>query len=165
MLLKLWNRLQHSKKIIFKASQIIVVILACVYGMYRFILYDFVHKPPYELPIEATTTTEDFLCDDYAVLFRIQDIFIDNDETLRMLEKYHGGELLKERGITDEYLDAHFIAVRVKYYIDYDHTKTFKPDGFIDRFVYLLLDTENEKWVILDASAPGQPYAESDYGG
>ena len=76
-----------------------------------------------------------------------------------MIENYTGSELAQSRGWTDDYLAEHFLAVRAKYYVEYDHTKTFLDDGNIDQFFYLIEDTENGVWTIIDNSTNGEPTA------
>ena len=72
-----------------------------------------------------------------------------------MIENYTGSELAQSRGWTDDYLAEHFLAVRAKYYVEYDHTKTFLDDGNIDQFFYLIEDTESGVWTIIDNSTNG----------
>ena len=66
-----------------------------------------------------------------------------------MIERYTGSELAQSRGWTDDYLAEHFLAVRAKYYVEYDHTKTLLDDGNIDQFFYLIEDTDSGVWTII----------------
>ena len=84
---------------------------------------------------------------------------VDETETKRMIERYTGSELAQSRGWTDDYLAEHLLAVRAKYYVEYDHTKTFLDDGNIDQFFYLIEDTESGVWTIIDNSTNGEPTA------
>ncbi len=90
---------------------------------------------------------------------RIDEISVDETETKRMIERYTGSELAQSRGWTDDYLAEHFLAVRAKYYVEYDHTKTFLDDGNIDQFFYLIEDTESGVWTIIDNSTNEEPTA------
>ena len=76
-----------------------------------------------------------------------------------MIECYTGSEFAHSRWWTDDYLAKHFLAVRAKYYVEYDHTKTFLDDGNIDQFFYLVEDTKTGLWMIIDNSTNGQPGA------
>ena len=94
------------------------------------------------------------------VSYRMDEVTVDEAETKRMIEQYSGSALAQSRGWTDEYLKNHFPAVRAKYFIAYDRTKTSLDDGDIDRFFYLTEDTETGQWAVIDASTDGQPAAE-----
>ena len=97
---------------------------------------------------------------EYTLEVRIREISVDEAETQRMIGNYVGSELAQSRGWTDEYLAEHFLAVRAKYYVEYDHTRTFLEDGDIDQFFYLIEDTETGLWTIIDNSTDGQPAGE-----
>ena len=111
-------------------------------------------------PIETVQSAiEGQIKKEYTLTVRIDEISVDETETKRMIENYTGSELAQSRGWTDDYLAEHFLAVRAKYYVEYDHTKTFLDDGNIDQFFYLIEDTESGVWTIIDNSMNGEPTA------
>ncbi len=61
-------------------------------------------------------------------------------------------DLARERGWSEELLSSHFAAVKAKYYIEYDHTKTFIDDGYTEQYFYLI--EENGSWVIVENTSP-----------
>ncbi len=67
---------------------------------------------------------------------------------------YSGSDLAKERGWTDKYLAEHFVVVWAKYYVEYDHTKTFLDDGYTEQYFYLTQDTKSSEWAISDNTSP-----------
>lgn len=67
---------------------------------------------------------------------RVDEIEVDKSETARVVKMYAGSELAASRGWTDEYLAEHFVVVRAKYYVAYDHTKTFMNDGCTEQHFY-----------------------------
>lgn len=86
-------------------------------------------------PIETVQSAiEGQIKKEYTLTVQIDEISVDETETKRMIENYTGSELAQSRGWTDDYLAEHFLAVRAKYYVEYDHTKTFLDDGNIDQF-------------------------------
>ena len=48
----------------------------------------------------------------------------------------------------------HFVVVSAKYYVEYDHTKTFLDDGYTEQYFYLVQDPKTEKWEIIDNTSP-----------
>lgn len=85
---------------------------------------------------------------------RIDEIAVDESETERIISMYAGSDLAKERGWTDEFLAEHFLVVRAKYYVEYDHTKTFMDDGTIRQYFYLVQDVKTGEWKIIDNTSP-----------
>lgn len=79
---------------------------------------------------------------------------VEDAETKRVIEMYTGSELAKARGWTDEYLSEHFVVVWAKYYVEYDHTKTFMNDGYTEQYFYLTEDAETGEWTIIDNTSP-----------
>ena len=73
---------------------------------------------------------------------------------LRVVRMYAGSELAGSRGWADEYLSEHFVVVSAKYYVEYDHTKTFLDDGYTEQYFYLVQDPKTEKWEIIDNTSP-----------
>ena len=85
---------------------------------------------------------------------RVDEIEVNESETERMIKRYSGSDLAKEKGWTAEYLAEHFVVVRAKYYIEYDHTKTFMDDGYTEQDFYLTRDEKTGKWEIVDNTSP-----------
>ncbi len=151
------RRLKHT---VILAAAIVALLSLCGFAAYEFGLFDPWLQKPSAYPVETVQSAiEGQIEKEYTLAVQIEEISVDEAETKRMIECYSGSELAQSRGWTDDYLAKHFLAVRAKYYVEYDHTKTFLDDGSIDQFFYLIEDTENGLWTIIDNSTNGQPAA------
>lgn len=140
------------------AAALAVLLALCGFAAYELGLFDPWLQKASADPVETVQSAiEGQLKKEYTLEVRIREISVDEAETQRMIGNYAGSELAQSRGWTDEYLAEHFLAVRAKYYVEYDHTKTFLEDGDIDQFFYLIEDTETGLWTIIDNSTNGQP--------
>ncbi len=143
------------------AAALAALLALCGFAAYEWGLFDPWLQKASADPVETVQSAiEGQLKKEYTLEVRIREISADEAETQRMIGNYAGSELAQSRGWTDEYLAEHFLAVRAKYYVEYDHTKTFLEDGDIDQFFYLIEDTETGLWTIIDNSTDGQPAAE-----
>lgn len=143
------------------AAALIALLALCGFAAYEWGLFDPWLQKASADPVETVQSAiEGQLKKEYTLEVRIREISVDEAETQRMIGNYAGSELAQSRGWTDEYLAEHFLAVRAKYYVEYDHTKTFLEDGDIDQFFYLIEDMETGLWTIIDNSTNGQPAAE-----
>lgn len=87
---------------------------------------------------------------EYTLSIEVKEIWVDEEETKRIIKRYLGSELAEKRGWTDEDLRERFIVVRAKYYADYDGKKIFYTDGHLEQYFYLMQDKKNKKWIIVD---------------
>lgn len=143
------------------AAALAALLALCGFAAYEWGLFDPWLQKASADPVETVQSAiEGQLKKEYTLEVRIREISVDEAETQRMIGNYTGSELAQSRGWTDEYLAEHFLAVRAKYYVEYDHTRTFLEDGDIDQFFYLIEDTETGLWTIIDNSTDGQPAAE-----
>lgn len=143
------------------AAALAALLALCGFAAYEWGLFDPWLQKASADPVETVQSAiEGQLKKEYTLEVRIREISVDEAETQRMIGNYAGSELAQSRGWTDEYLAEHFLAVRAKYYVEYDHTRTFLEDGDIDQFFYLIEDTETGLWTIIDNSTNGQPAAE-----
>lgn len=143
------------------AAAIIAALALCGFAAYELGLFDPWWQKPSADPVKTVQSAINGQIEkEYTLTVQIEEIAVDEAETKRMVENYTGSELAQSRRWTDEYLAEHFLAVRAKYYVEYDHTKTFMEDGHIDQFFYLVEDTESSLWTIIDNSTNGQPAAE-----
>lgn len=143
------------------AAALAALLALCGFAAYEWGLFDPWLQKASADPVETVQSAiEGQLKKEYTLEVRIREISVDKAETKRMIGNYTGSELAQSRGWTDEYLAEHFLAVRAKYYVEYDHTKTFLEDGDIDQFFYLIEDTETGLWTIIDNSTDGQPAGE-----
>lgn len=143
------------------AAALAVLLALCGFAAYELGLFDPWLQKASADPVETVQSAiEGQLKKEYTLEVRIREISVDEAETQRMIGNYAGSELAQSRGWTDEYLAEHFLAVRAKYYVEYDHTRTFLEDGDIDQFFYLIEDMETGLWTIIDNSTNGQPAAE-----
>lgn len=143
------------------AAALAALLALCGFAAYELGLFDPWLQKASADPVETVQSAiEGQLKKEYTLEVLIREISADEAETQRMIGNYAGSELAQSRGWTDEYLAEHFLAVRAKYYVEYDHTKTFLEDGDIDQFFYLIEDMETGLWTIIDNSTNGQPAAE-----
>ena len=143
------------------AAALAALLALCGFAAYEWGLFDPWLQKASADPVETVQSAiEGQLKKEYTLEVRIREISVDEAETQRMIGSYAGSELAQSRGWTDEYLAEHFLAVRAKYYVEYDHTRTFLEDGDIDQFFYLIEDMETGLWTIIDNSTNGQPAAE-----
>lgn len=143
------------------AAALATLLALCGFAAYELGLFDPWLQKASADPVETVQSAiEGQLKKEYTLEVRIREISVDEAETQRMIGNYAGSELAQSRGWTDEYLAEHFLAVRAKYYVEYDHTRTFLEDGDIDQFFYLIEDMETGLWTIIDNSTNGQPAAE-----
>lgn len=97
-----------------------------------------------------------WLKEDYTISMNVLNVKVDDEETQRKIERYKGSELAESRGWTDEYLDCHFIVVKVIYECEIDHTKTFLRDGLLEVHVFLTRDPESGVWTVVDRTSPSE---------
>lgn len=143
------------------AAALAALLALCGFAAYEWGLFDPWLQKASADPVETVQSAiEGQLKKEYTLEVWIREISVDEAETQRMIGNYAGSELAQSRGWTDEYLAEHFLAVRAKYYVEYDHTRTFLEDGDIDQFFYLIEDMETGLWTIIDNSTNGQPAAE-----
>lgn len=143
------------------AAALAALLALCGFAAYEWGLFDPWLQKASADPVETVQSAiEGQLKKEYTLEVRIGEISVDKAETQRMIGNYTGSELAQSRGWTDEYLAEHFLAVRAKYYVEYDHTRTFLEDGDIDQFFYLIEDMETGLWTIIDNSTNGQPAGE-----
>ena len=143
------------------AAALAALLALCGFAAYEWGLFDPWLQKASADPVETVQSAiEGQLKKEYTLEVRIREISVDEAETQRMIGNSVGSELAQSRGWTDEYLAEHFLAVRAKYYVEYDHTRTFLEDGDIDQFFYLIEDMETGLWTIIDNSTNGQPAAE-----
>lgn len=154
-----YNRIRllkkYSERIAVIVAAVIAVLGLCGFAAYELGLFDpWLQKPSAE-PIETVRSAIEGQTDkEYTIALRIEEIRVDEDETVRVKAMYSGSELAKARGWTDEYLEEHFIVVFAKYYTEYDHTKTFSDDGYTEQYFYLTQDPKSGEWIINDNTSP-----------
>lgn len=100
------------------------------FAAYEFGLFDLWLQKPSADPIQTVQSViEGQAGKKYMISVRVNEVKVDESETERIIKMYSDSDLAKERGWTDEYLAEHFVVVCAKYYVEYDHTKTFLGDG------------------------------------
>ena len=133
----------------------VVLMALCGFAAYESGLFDpWLQKNSVD-PIKTVQSAIEGQADkEYTITVRVDEIKIDKDETARVRAEYTGSDLAEARGWTDEYLAEHFIVVWAKYYVEYDHTKTFLDDGYTEQFFYLTQNAETGEWMITDNTSP-----------
>ena len=108
-------------------------------------------------PVEVVSADYmSWLKEDYTISMNVLKAEVDDAETQRHIKSYKGSELAETRGWTDEYLDQHFIVVKVIYECELDHNKTFMNDGLLEGYVFLTRDPECGAWTICDRTSPSE---------
>lgn len=138
------------------AAALAACLALCAFAAYESGLFDPWFQQPSDEPAAVVRSAiEGQLQKDYTLALRIHEIRVDETETERMIGLYTGSELARSRGWTEDYLAEHFLAVWARYYVEYDHTKTFLPDGDIEQYFYLVEDAESGLWRVVDNGAAG----------
>lgn len=91
---------------------------------------------------------------DYTLSMKVIKSEVDEPETQRQIEHYKGSEFAKSRGWTDDYLEEHFVVVKVRYECELDHSKTSIPDGLLESYVFLERNPKDDIWFIVDRTNP-----------
>ncbi len=145
----------NCKRTLVLAAAIITVLALCGFAAYQFGWFDPWFQKPSKNPIETVQSAiENQVDKEYTLSVQIEEIKVDDEETRRVVQMYSSSELAEERGWTDEYLAQHFIVVLAKYYVKYDHTKTFLDDGNTEQYFYLTQDENTGEWTIVDNTSP-----------
>lgn len=144
-----------TRKLSILIAAVIAILAFCGFAAYELGLFDpWLQKPSTDPVQTVQSAIEGQAGKEYTISVHVDEIKVDESETERVIERYSGSDLAKERGWTDEYLAKHFVVVWAKYYIEYDHTKTFLDDGYTEQYFYLTQDTKSGEWTISDNTSP-----------
>lgn len=147
--LKKTNR--KLKRIVILAAAILAVMAVCGFAAYELGWFDPWLQKPSSNPVETVQSAIEGQFDKpYTISGHIDTIVIDEKRTQDIRQQYMGSELASLRAWSDEYIEKHFIVVKASYYVEYDHTKTFLDDGYVEQYFYLAENLENEEWEIVD---------------
>ena len=154
-----YNRLHmskiRSKKIGVLIAAVIAAFALCGFAAYELGLSDLWFQKPSADPVQTVRSAIEGQADkEYTICVRVDEIKVDESETERVIERYSGSDLAEARGWTDEYLAEHFVVVWAKYYVEYDHTKTFLDDGYTEQYFYLTQNINSGEWTISDNDSP-----------
>ena len=148
-----------KKKRLLIVAAIIVTLLLCGFAAYQAGLFDPWLQKPSISPVETVQSAiEGQLEKEYTVSVQIGKINVDEEATKRAKQMYQGSDLAKENGWSDFYLESNMIVVLANYYVEYDHEKTFLPDGEINQYFILLRDEKTQEWIIWDNTTNGDPF-------
>ncbi len=140
------------------AAAVAAVLVLCGFAAYQSGLFDFWRQEPSPDPTETVRSAIENQADkEYTISVRVEELWVDEAETKRVAENYTGSELAASRGWSDEYIAEHFVVVNAIYYVEYDHTKTFMPDGLTQQYFYLAQDVDTGEWTITDNTSPNVP--------
>lgn len=133
------------------AAIIVTLLVGGAFAAYQMgALDDLWLQKPSSDPIEVVRSAiENQMDKTYTLSVRVDDIYADMEETARVAAMYQNSEIAVRNGWSEEYLAQHFIVVYAAYTVEYDHTKTFRRDGALFQFFYLV-QKENSSWVIWD---------------
>ncbi len=144
-------------------AAIIAILLLCGFVAYQAGLFDPWFQNPSASPVETVQSAiEGQLEKEYTTTVRIGEIKIDDDATERARNMYRESELAKANGWTNEYIENNMIVVHAEYYVEYDHEKTFLPDGETEQFFILTRDEKTQEWTIWDNTTNGDPFSGGD---
>lgn len=142
---------------------LIAAALAALLALCGFVIYKvnpnsdlWIQNPSSDPVAVVRSAIENQAQKEYTFFVRVDEITIDEAETQRMIDAYADDD---PEGWWYEYVNGPFVAVRAKYYVEYDYTKIFYDDGNIDRFFYLVADTKTGEWRIIDNTTNGVPKA------
>lgn len=136
-------------------AAIIVLLALCGFTAYELGLFDpWLQKPSADPLKTVQSAIEGQAGKDYTITVRVDEIRIDEAETARVKARYIGSELAEAWGWTEEYLEKNLIVVWAKYYVEYDHTKTFLDDGPTEQYFYLTEDVKTGEWIIVENDSP-----------
>lgn len=148
------QRVKSWKRTLVLTAAIIAILTLCGFAAYELGLFDpWLQKPSADPTETVRTAIVNQIDKDYTLNVKIEEIKIDESETKHVIQRYLGSDLAKSRGWTDKYLQEHFIVVMAKYYIEYDHTKTFLDGGNTEQYFYLTQE-DNGEWTIVDNTSP-----------
>ncbi|MPM11666.1 hypothetical protein SDC9_58016 [bioreactor metagenome] len=148
------QRAKNWKRTLVLTAAIIAILTLCGFAAYELGLFDpWLQKPSADPTETVRTAIANQIDKDYTLNVKIEEIKIDELETNRVIQRYLGSDLAKSRGWTDKYLQEHFVVVIAKYYVEYDHTKTFLDDGNTEQYFYLTQE-DNGEWTIVDNTSP-----------
>lgn len=157
--IKFWKRRSPAAL----SAAIIVLLALCGFAAYELGLFDpWLQKPSADPVKTVQSAIEGQAGKNYTITVRVDEVKIDEAETERVKARYIGSELAEAWGWTDEYLEEHFIVVWAKYYVEYDHTKTFLDDGPTEQYFYLTEDVKTGEWTIVENDSPRIGLSEPD---
>jgi len=137
------------------AAAAAAILTLCGFAAYELGLFDPWLQEPSTDPVRTVRSAIEHQMDKgYAIRVYVEEIKIDDAETDRVRARYSGSELAQARGWTDAYLAEHFVVVRAKYDVEYDHTKTFMDDGYTEQDFYVTQDLQTGQWTIVDNTSP-----------
>lgn len=143
-----WNR-----RFILIAAVLFALVLSG-FTVYKLGWFDpWLQKPSADPAATVQSAIENQIYKDYTINVRVDEIVIDDEETTRIRAMYTDSELAKARG-WNAYLTEHFVVVWARYYVEYDHTKSFMDDGYTEQYFYLIENPETGEWTIIDNTSP-----------
>lgn len=149
------KKARSVKRTLALVAVIAALVALCGFTAYKLGWFDpWLQKPSTDPMQTVQSAIEGQANKEYTLKVRVDEIKVDDDETARVVAMYSGSELAEARGWTDEYLAKHFVVVWAKYYVEYDHTKTFMDDGYTEQYFYLTQDAETGEWTISDNTSP-----------
>ena len=149
------KRVRPLRRVLALAAAVAALLALCGFAAYKFGWFDPWLQRPSSDPTETVQSAiESQIHKDYTLAVRVEEIEVDAGETARAAAMYSSSELARARGWSDEYLAEHFVAVRAKYYVEYDHTKTFMNDGETEQYFYLVEDAATGNWTIVENTSP-----------
>lgn len=145
----------NPKRLVLLLAAAIAVLALCGFTAYELGLFDpWLQEPNTDPVLTVKSAVEEQAGKEYTLNVRFEHGEVDESETERVAAMYRGSELAEARGWTDECLDEHFVAVFARYYVEYDHTKTFMFDGYTEQYFYLIQDEKTGAWTIVENTSP-----------
>lgn len=155
------KKARSMKRTLALVAAIVAMLSLCGFAAYQLGWFDPWLQKPSSDPVQTVQSAiEGQANKEYTLKVRVDEIKVDDDETARVVAMYSGSELAEARGWTDEYLAEHFVVVWAKYYVEYDHTKTFMDDGYTEQYFYLTQNAETGEWTISDNTSPNTSNAQ-----
>lgn len=134
---------------------IAAAVVLCGFTVYKLRTGGWIESPAKNPADSVRNVIENQIQQDYALRVELIDVHFDDKETARIVNMYMGSELAQARGWSDElFMNGEFIAVKVLYYTEYDHKKTFIEDGITEQYFYVIYDSEADGWIIAENTSP-----------
>jgi hypothetical protein len=83
----------------------------------------------------------------------IKKLEVSEAKTKWFSETYTNSELAKKRGWNDHFISG-VVAVMAEYSVDFDNTKVPFQEGDLSQTFYVVRESEDSPWLILDAESP-----------
>ena len=144
--------MSRSRRFIFVAILLVCLFVCCVNYVNMIPLPEIDAQSIAAAEQTAQEHYEGYTDNDFCISMEVLTAEYNEKETLRIREMYQG---FKD-GWTERYLAENLIVIRVVYLCEFDHQKTWIPDGKITTDVYLTRTSSDVAWEYWDCMSYGE---------